>query len=102
MEKSLNNELILIGHVVSGLHKVRVNNQDAVKVILKVKDDNNNDISHNIPVVFINPNYYHLNQCRNKDIAISGHIETRFGMRIIVDAYKSEVDGNIMMCLNLN
>ena len=57
----------------------------------------NEGISNKIPVIFINPEEAHLKKCRNKELSISGHIETKWGIRIIVDAYKIEDDRDIQM-----
>ena len=94
MEGQLNNEVLLIGKMISGLYSIQVNNKKAYKVIMKVQ---NEDKSNNIPVIFINPEEPYLKKCRNKELSISGHIETKWGIRIIVDAYKFEDDKDIQM-----
>lgn len=90
MEGQLNNEVILIGKVISGLYRIQVNNKKAYRVIMRVQNDN-------IPVIFFNPEEASLKKCRNKELSISGHIETKWGIRIIVDAYKFEDDEDIQM-----
>ena len=52
MDKQLNNEVILIGKMISGLYRIQVNNKKACRVLMKVIDG---DITANIPVIFINP-----------------------------------------------
>ena len=94
MEEQLKNEVLLIGKMISGLYKIQANNKKAYRVIMKVQ---NEGINNNIPVIFINPEESHLKKCRNKELSISGHIETKWGMRIIVDAYKIEDDEDIQM-----
>lgn len=94
MENQLSNEVLLIGEMISGLYRIQVNNKKAYRVIMRVQ---NEGISNNIPVIFINPKESHLKKCRNKELSIYGHIETKCGMRIIVDAYKIEDDKDIQM-----
>lgn len=95
LNKQLNKEVILFGHVISGLFKVRVNNKEAVKLLLRVEDDNDNNINHNIPVYFVSADYKMIESLRNNDIGINGHLETKWRMRIIVDAVASLKDEQV-------
>ena len=94
MEGQLSNEVLLIGKMISGLYRIQVNNKKAYRVIMNV---HNEGISNNIPVIFIAPEESHLKKCRNKELSITGHIETKWGMRIIVDTYKIEDDSTIKL-----
>ena len=95
LNKQLNKEVILFGHVISGLFKVRVNNKEAVKLLLRVEDDNDNNINHNIPVYFVSADYKTIESLRNNDIGINGHLETKWRIRIIVDAVASLKDEQV-------
>ena len=75
------------------------NNQKACKVRIKVTE---NDSTNVIPVIFINPDEKKLIQCKNKDLSIIGHIETKWNTRIIVDAYKTEDDDSVQCIITNN
>lgn len=92
MNNTSNNEVVLIGTMGSFIQKIQANNQKACKVKMKVIE---NDSTYNIPVIFINPDEKQLIQCKNKELAIIGHIETKWNTRIIVDAYKTEDDDSV-------
>ncbi len=96
MKNTLNNEVLLIGRVKSNMIKIKSNNNKAVKMIINVESDNDQNIKYNIPVIFENPDYEHLKKCKNESIAISGHIDTKWGFKIIVDSYVSKLDNNIL------
>lgn len=98
MNNTSNNEVVLIGEMISGIHHIQSNNQKACKIRIKVND---NDSTNVIPVIFINPDEKKLIQCRNKELAILGHIENKWNTRIIVDAFKTE-DDNSVQCIIKN
>ena len=97
MVEQIHNEVLLIGKMISGLHRTQVNNHKACRVLMKVED---NDNCYNVPVVFINPNEENLRQCKNKELSIIGHVETKWGIRIVVDAYKTEDEEDIKLIIN--
>ena len=96
MENTLNNEVVLIGKMVSGIHHIQFHNQKACKVRIQV---NENDSTNKISIIFIKPDEKKLIQCKNKELAIIGHIETKWNTRIIADAYKIEDDDTVQCCI---
>ena len=99
MENTSNNEVVLIGKMILGIHHIQSHNQKACKVRIKVTE---NDSTNVIPVIFINPDENKLIQCKNKDLSIIGHIETKWNTRIIVDAYKTEDDDSVQFIITNN
>ena len=96
MEKVSNNEVILNGKMISGIHHIQSGSHKACKVRIKVSEDNS---TNTIPVIFINPNEDQLIKCKNKEISIIGHIETKWNTRIIVDAYKIDDEEDILLMI---
>lgn len=99
MNNTSNNEVILIGEMISGIHHIQSNNQKTCKIKIKVND---NDSTNVIPVIFINPDEKKLIQCKNKELSIIGHIETKWNTRIIVDAYKTKDDDSVQCIITNN
>ena len=99
MENVSNNEVVLIGKMISGIHHIQANNQKACKVRIKVTE---NDSTNVIPVILINPDEKKLIQCKNKELSIIGHIETKWNTRIIVDAYKTKDDDSVQCIITNN
>ena len=99
MNNTSNNEVVLIGTMCSFVQKIQSNNQRACKVKMKVTE---NDSTFNIPVIFINPDEKRLIECKNKELAILGHIETKWNTRIIADAYKTEDDDSVQCIITNN
>ena len=99
MNNTSNNEVVLIGEMISGIHHIQSNNQKACKIRIKVNDNNSTNV---IPIIFINPDEKKLIQCRNKELAILGHIETKWNTRIIVDAFKTEDDDSVQWIITNN
>ena len=99
MNNTSNNEVVLIGTMGSFIQKIQANNQKACKVRIKVTENNSTNV---IPVIFINPDEKKLIQCKNKDLSIIGHIETKWNTRIIVDAYKTEDDDSVQCIITNN
>lgn len=84
MKKVLNNEVIIIGKLIRGYTKVRVNNQDAIQLILEVSDDDSNNTSRVYAYAMTN-NRKIFKNFLGKEIGINGHIITHKGTKLIVD-----------------
>lgn len=85
MNKVLNNEVIIIGKLIRSYTKVRVNNQDAIQLILEVSDDDNlNKINRVYAYAMTNDRKIFKNFL-GKEIGINGHIITHKGTKLIVD-----------------
>ena len=97
MENTSNNEVVLIGKMLSGIHHIQSHNQKACKVRIQVTENESTNI---VPIIFINPDEKKLIQCKNKNLSILGHVETKWNTRIIVDAYKTEDDDSVQCCIN--
>jgi len=98
MYNTSNNEVILIGTMCSYAQKIQACNHKACKVRIKVTDENNS--INIIPVIFLNPDKKKLKECINKTLCIIGHIETKWALRIIVDAYKTEDEDSVQLIIN--
>ncbi len=92
MTNTLDNEVVLIGKVMPGIQHIKVNNQKACRLKIKIDDKY---LSNTIPVIFINPNVEQLSKYKNKEMAIIGHIEAKWSISIIVDVYK--IDEEVMI-----
>ena len=92
MTNNLDNEVVLAGKIMTGIQHILINNQKACRLNLKIDDQY---LSNTIPLIFINPNEEQLSKCKNKEMSIIGHIEAKWNIRIIVDAYK--IDEEIMV-----
>lgn len=85
MNKVLNNEVIIIGKLIRSYTKVRVNNQDAIQLILEVLDDDDlNKINRVYAYAMTNDRKIFKNFL-GKEIGINGHIITHKGTKLIVD-----------------
>ena len=92
MTNTIDNELVLIGKIMPGIQHLAVNNKKACSLKMKIDDKYS---SNTIPIIFINPNEEELKKCKNKEISIIGHVEAKWSIRIIVDAYK--VDDEVIV-----
>ena len=87
MQSIIDNEVVLIGKIISGIRHFSVKNKKACELKIKIDEKY---LSNTIPIVFIDPNEEQLKKSKNKEISIIGHIEAKWNVRIIVDAYKIE------------
>ena len=85
MTNTLDNEFVLIGKIMPGIQHLSINKQNACRLKIKIDDKY---LSNTIPLIFINPNEEQLSNLKNREIAIIGHIEAKWNLKIIVDAYK--------------
>lgn len=92
MTNNIDNEIVLIGKIMPGIQHISVNNQKACRLKIKIDDKY---LSNTIPLIFMNPNEEQLSKCKNKEISIIGHIEAKWSIRIMVDAYK--IDEEVMV-----
>jgi len=97
MENLYDNEVVLVGNVMPGIQHITYNRKNAC--LLKIKIDNKY-LSNTIPIIFLNPDESELRKLKNKEIAIIGHVEAKWSIRIIVDAYKT--DGEVIMKIQKN
>ena len=96
MESTSDNEVVLIGKIMSGIKHISINKHRACRLKMKINDKY---LSNSIPIFFINPNEEQLRNCKNKEVAIIGHIEAKWNINIIVDAYKIEDEEQIQLML---
>ena len=85
MENLSDNEVVLVGKVIPRIQHIVYNQKNAC--LLKIKIDDKY-ISNTIPIILPNPVESELRKFKNKEIAIIGHVEAKWNIRIIVDAYK--------------
>lgn len=86
---TLHNEVILIGRIRCSGRKVRVNNKDMLNFVLAVPNDENYELKpNNVSINIETNNYKMFRGKKGMPIAISGHIDTRCGQRIICDLIK--------------
>lgn len=85
MKNSTDNEVVLIGKVIPGIQHIAYNRKKACQLKIKIDDKY---LSNTIPIIFLNPDESELRKFKNKEIAIIGHVEAKWSIRIIVDAYK--------------
>lgn len=96
MTNYLDNEVVLIGKVMSRIQHLSVNKQKACRIKLKIDDKY---LSDTIPLIFMNPNEEQLRKCKNKEMSIIGHIEAKWSIRIVVDAYKIADEDDIQLMI---
>ena len=96
MINSLDNEVVLFGKIMPGIQHLNINNQKACRLKMKISD---NYLSNTIPIIFINPNEEQLKKYKNKEMSIIGHIEAKWNIRIMVDAYKVEDEDDIQLMI---
>ena len=84
-KNTIDNEVVLIGKIIPGIQHLSINNQKACRLKMKINDIYS---SNTIPIIFINPDEEELRKCNNKEMAIIGHIEAKWNIRVMVDAYK--------------
>ena len=96
MQNISDNEVILIGKIMSGIQHLSVNKHKACRLKMKIDDKY---LSNTIPIIFFNPNEELLRNYKNKEMTIIGHIEAKWNINIIVDAYKVEDSEEIQLML---
>lgn len=85
MNKVLNNEVIIFGKLIRGYNKVRINNQDAIQLILEVVDDNDENCINKIYAYAMTCDRKVIKKFLGKEIGINGHVITHMGTKLIVD-----------------
>lgn len=96
MTNTTDNEVVLIGKIMSGIQHLSFKNQKACRLKMKIDDKY---LSNTIPIIFLNPDEELLRRYKNKVLAIIGHIEAKWNINIIVDAYKVEDLEDIQLML---
>lgn len=82
----IHNEVTLVGRIRHTGTIVKLDNKDALRVIISVPNDENyKSEPNNISVYFKTSDYKIFRNKKNKAIAISGHIDTKRGQKIICD-----------------
>ena len=82
----LHNEVILFGRIMNRQKNIRCNNKKAIRVKLALPNDDNYDLIPNIAYIYVYDDGQIYNQLKiNQAIGINGHIESKWGQKIIVD-----------------
>ncbi len=83
------NEIVLIGRIKYSGRRVQVANKEMLNFVISVpNDDDYNFEPNNISVNLPTNNYKIFRGKVGIPIAISGHIDTKWGQRIVVDVFK--------------
>lgn len=90
------NEIVLKGKIMPGIQQILLKKKKACRLKMKIDDKY---LSNTIPIIFLEPNEEKLRNCKNKEMAIIGHIEAKWNINIIVDAYKIEDSEDIQLML---
>lgn len=80
------NDVTMIGRLCRPAYKTQINNQKALKLCLAVPNDENYELNPNYINAYLYTN--DLNMFRGKvgiPLAFNGHIESKHGIRIIID-----------------
>ena len=82
----LHNEVILFGRIMNRQKNIRYNNKKTIRVKLALPNDDNYDLNPNIAYIYVYDDGQIYNQLKiNQAIGINGHIESKWGQKIIVD-----------------
>lgn len=82
----LHNEVILFGRILNCQKNIRCNNKKTIRVKLALPNDDNYELNPNIAYIYVYDDGQIYNQLKvNHAIGINGHIETKFGQRIIAN-----------------
>ena len=82
----LHNEVMLFGRIMNRQKNIRCNNKKAIRVKLALPNDDNYDLNPNIACIYVYDSGQIYNQLKiNQAIGINGHIESKWGQKIIVD-----------------
>ena len=80
------NEVMLFGRIMSRGKSYKVNNRSAIKVKLAMPNDDNYELNPNIAYIYVYDDGNIYNSLKeNQTIGINGHIESKWGQRIIAD-----------------
>ena len=83
---SIHNEIILIGRIRYSGRKVQIANKEMLNFIISVPNDEDYNLEPNNISVNIETNNFKMFRGKiGMPIAISGHIDARWGQRIVVD-----------------
>lgn len=86
---SIHNEIILIGRIRYSGRKVQIANKEMLNFIISVPNDEDYNLEPNNISVNIETNNFKMFRGKiGMPIAISGHIDARWGQRIVVDLLK--------------
>lgn len=82
----IHNEVMLVGRIMNRQSNLRCNNKKAIRVKLALPNDDDYELNPNIAYVYIYDDGEIINQLKvNQAIAINGHIECKWGQRIIAN-----------------
>ena len=85
----IHNEIILIGRIRYSGRKVQIANKEMLNFIISVPNDEDYNLEPNNISVNIETNNFKMFRGKiGMPIAISGHIDARWGQRIVVDLLK--------------
>ena len=80
------NNVELFGNLRNRGQRVKVGNENALRLIISVpNDEKSEERSNNISVYYITDDFNILRSFIGEKFMISGHIDTMYGQRIIVD-----------------
>lgn len=82
----IHNEVTLVGRIRHTGTIVKLDNKNALRVIISVPNDEDYELKpNNISVYFKTSDYKMFRNKNDTEIAICGHIDTRRGQKIICD-----------------
>ena len=83
----LHNEVFLVGRLMNRGSKVRINNREALCLVLAVPNDEDyNQNPNKIAVNYYTDDYKMFYGMIGESFVINGHIETKYGNKIICDS----------------
>ncbi len=85
MNQILNNEVIVIGKLLRASKNLKINNQDAIQLMLEVDDDNFKDIKNKIYAYAMTSDRKMFKNFLGKEVGINGHLITHMGTKVIID-----------------
>lgn len=88
METVLKNEVTIIGKLLRASKKLRIQNQEAIQLMLEVEDDNFQDVKNKVFAYAMTDDKKLLKNFIGQEVGISGHILTHMGTKVIVDVIK--------------
>jgi hypothetical protein len=83
----IHNEILLIGRLKNRGVREKINNQNALCLVLAIPNDEDYNLNpNNVAVHYITDNYKMFYGMIGESFAINGHIDARWGKRIICDS----------------